>query len=217
MQSFEGLKFTEKFSYFAALQELRKSLSRIYHINRIFQHEINYHWETKEGTRKIKRIVASLLMPEGKWNKTVATNKTFVDKWNLFYWYIFLFFQEYSIMATAIQKNGMKPLTNGTLNHVENVGSLENGGSLCSDPRDGKCYKRPAEDEEITEEPPELDILIRNVVCNFSVRCHLNLREIALKGSNVEYRRENGVMNHKNLKTITINGLCITIWSHEMA
>lgn len=40
---------------------------------------------------------------------------------------------------------------------------------------------------------PEIDIVINNVVCSFSVRCHLNLRQIALKGVNVEYRRENGV------------------------
>ena len=33
-----------------------------------------------------------------------------------------------------------------------------------------------------------MDIYINNVVCSFSVRCHLNLKEIALTGSNVEYR-----------------------------
>ncbi len=38
------------------------------------------------------------------------------------------------------------------------------------------------------EDPPEMDIFINNVVCSFSVRCHLNLKEIALYGSNVEYR-----------------------------
>lgn len=42
---------------------------------------------------------------------------------------------------------------------------------------------------------PEIDIVINNVVCSFSVRCHLNLRDIALRGINVEYRRENGVRN----------------------
>ena len=40
----------------------------------------------------------------------------------------------------------------------------------------------------IEDEPPEMDIFINNVVCSFSVRCHLNLKEIALTGSNVEYR-----------------------------
>ncbi|XP_020808509.1 uncharacterized protein LOC110184356 [Drosophila serrata] len=46
-------------------------------------------------------------------------------------------------------------------------------------------------------EEPELDITINNVVCSFSVRCHLKLREIALNGSNVEYRRENGMVTMK--------------------
>jgi len=47
------------------------------------------------------------------------------------------------------------------------------------------------------EDPPEMDIFINNVVCSFSVRCHLNLKEIALYGSNVEYRRENGMVTMK--------------------
>ena len=42
-----------------------------------------------------------------------------------------------------------------------------------------------------------MDIVINNVVCSFSVRCHLNLKEIALNGSNVEYRRENGMVTMK--------------------
>jgi transcription initiation factor TFIID TATA-box-binding protein len=51
--------------------------------------------------------------------------------------------------------------------------------------------------EELKEESPEVDIVINNVVCSFSVRCHLNLKEIALNGSNVEYRRENGMVTMK--------------------
>ena len=51
--------------------------------------------------------------------------------------------------------------------------------------------------EESKEESPEVDIVINNVVCSFSVRCHLNLKEIALNGSNVEYRRENGMVTMK--------------------
>lgn len=105
-------------------------------------------------------------------------------------------------MATVIQKNGMKPLTNGTLNHVENVDSLENATIHGESEKDEKLYKCSSEAEEAeAEAPPEIDILIRNVVCNFSVRCHLNLREIALNGSNVEYRRENGVKR----KSIILN------------
>jgi transcription initiation factor TFIID TATA-box-binding protein len=44
-----------------------------------------------------------------------------------------------------------------------------------------------------TNEEDEVDIVINNVVCSFNVKCHLNLRDIAQKGLNVEYRRENGV------------------------
>ena len=52
-------------------------------------------------------------------------------------------------------------------------------------------------DEVKDESQPEVDIVINNVVCSFSVRCHLNLKEIALSGSNVEYRRENGMVTMK--------------------
>ena len=51
--------------------------------------------------------------------------------------------------------------------------------------------------EENGQDRPELDIVINNVVCSFNVRCHLNLRDIALRGLNVEYRKENGVSFHK--------------------
>lgn len=51
--------------------------------------------------------------------------------------------------------------------------------------------------ESKDDESPEVDIVINNVVCSFSVRCHLNLKEIALNGSNVEYRRENGMVTMK--------------------
>lgn len=42
---------------------------------------------------------------------------------------------------------------------------------------------------------PSVDIYINNVVCAYSVRCHLNLRRIGQFGSNVEYRREYGKVN----------------------
>lgn len=94
-----------------------------------------------------------------------------------------------SIMATtAIQENGMKPLTNGTLGHnVENVAGLEQRDIINT-----RQEVYPVEEPQ-TEDDPEIDIVINNVVCSFSVRCHLNLREIALNGSNVVYKRENGV------------------------
>jgi len=54
-----------------------------------------------------------------------------------------------------------------------------------------------AKDEPNEEEQKEVDIVINNVVCSFNVRCHLNLREIALQGLNVEYRKENGMVTMK--------------------
>jgi transcription initiation factor TFIID TATA-box-binding protein len=51
---------------------------------------------------------------------------------------------------------------------------------------------------EDTEEPePEVDIVISNVVCAFSVRCSLSLKDIALQGRNVEFKRENGMVTMK--------------------
>ena len=44
------------------------------------------------------------------------------------------------------------------------------------------------------DESPEIDIIINNVVCTFSVRCHLNLKRIAMEGAHVEFKRENGVI-----------------------
>ena len=46
-------------------------------------------------------------------------------------------------------------------------------------------------------ETKEVDIVINNVVSSFNVRCHLNLRDIALNGVNVEYRKENGMVTMK--------------------
>lgn len=65
-----------------------------------------------------------------------------------------------------------------------------------------KCINDP-------DAEPELDIVINNVVCSFSVRCHLKLREIALNGSNVEYRRENGMVTMKLRRPYTT----ASIWS----
>ncbi|XP_022218125.2 uncharacterized protein LOC111071217 [Drosophila obscura] len=64
--------------------------------------------------------------------------------------------------------------------------------------------------EQIAEtDDPELDIVINNVVCTFSVRCHLKLRDIALRGCNVEYRRENGMVTMKLRRPYTT----ASIWS----
>ncbi|KAI5634553.1 transcription factor TFIID (or TATA-binding protein, TBP) domain-containing protein [Phthorimaea operculella] len=59
------------------------------------------------------------------------------------------------------------------------------------------------------EDTPEIDIMINNVVCSFSVKCHLNLRQIALNGVNVEFRRENGMVTMKLRRPYTT----ASIWS----
>lgn len=64
----------------------------------------------------------------------------------------------------------------------------------------------PAENEE---PEPEIDIVISNVVCAFSVRCQLALKEIALQAANVEYKRENGMVTMKLRKPYTT----ASIWS----
>ncbi len=73
-----------------------------------------------------------------------------------------------------------------------------------------------AEETEQQEEPqqdqepePEIDIVINNVVSSFAVRCHLNLKEIALNACNVEFRRENGMVTMKLRKPYTT----ASIWS----
>jgi transcription initiation factor TFIID TATA-box-binding protein len=53
------------------------------------------------------------------------------------------------------------------------------------------------EKESVEPETKEVDITINNVVSSFNVRCHLNLREIALNGFNVEYRKEHGMVTMK--------------------
>lgn len=54
-----------------------------------------------------------------------------------------------------------------------------------------------AAEQAAEADAPVIDIVINNVVCSFSVRCHLNLRHIAMSAANVEYRRENGMLTMK--------------------
>lgn len=65
----------------------------------------------------------------------------------------------------------------------------------------------PVDDNE--EPEPEIDIVISNVVCAFSVRSQLTLKDIALNGANVEYKRENGMVTMKLRKPYTT----ASIWS----
>uniref|UniRef100_G3PA81 TBP-like 1 n=1 Tax=Gasterosteus aculeatus aculeatus TaxID=481459 RepID=G3PA81_GASAC len=54
-----------------------------------------------------------------------------------------------------------------------------------------------------------LDIIITNVVATFRVRCHLNLRTIALEGTNVIYKPEIG----KVLMKLRKPKITASIWS----
>ncbi|KAF7271356.1 hypothetical protein GWI33_015714 [Rhynchophorus ferrugineus] len=130
-------------------------------------------------------------------------------------------------MATAVQKNGLKTLSNGN-GRVHHTVQPLNGydtmipqaqyeqpqitdepvnNSLKQDPTDYISGEQLVEAQEEAE--PEIDIVINNVVCSFSVRCHLNLREIALNGMNVEYRKENGMITMKLRRPYTT----ASIWS----
>ncbi|XP_049775731.1 TATA box-binding protein-like 1 [Schistocerca gregaria] len=111
------------------------------------------------------------------------------------------------MMAAAIQENGLQLLPNGNLAH--NIGNVEpetepDGTSQRLMPAEGPQQPvAQAENQTDSGETPEIDIVINNVVCSFSVRCHLNLRQIALNGANVEYRKENGMITMKLRKPYT--------------
>ncbi|EFA04368.2 TATA box-binding protein-like 1 [Tribolium castaneum] len=105
------------------------------------------------------------------------------------------------MMATAVQKNSLEGLSNGNgLVHPPLNGY---GGDV----EEVSAPEAAAGDSAVEE--PEIDIMINNVVCSFSVRCHLNLREIALNGINVEYRKENGKITMKLRRPYTT----ASIWS----
>lgn len=113
-------------------------------------------------------------------------------------------------MATVIQKNGIKPLSNGNgLVHHEDLSQITEYTDVENCKEIPTLHEENVDDSQVTENEPELDILINNVVCSFSVRCHLNLREIALNGLNVEYRKENGMITMKIRKPYTT----ASIWS----
>uniref|UniRef100_A0A182N145 TATA box-binding protein-like 1 n=1 Tax=Anopheles dirus TaxID=7168 RepID=A0A182N145_9DIPT len=96
---------------------------------------------------------------------------------------------------------------------MTNSDTAMEAGSPAEAPDDGSepQQEQPQEQQQEPEpEPePEIDIVINNVVCSFSVRCHLNLHDIALNGDNVEFRRENGMVTMKLRRPYTT----ASIWS----
>ncbi|CAG0912971.1 unnamed protein product [Notodromas monacha] len=69
-------------------------------------------------------------------------------------------------LAEPVSNKNLPPLMNGEVN-----------GDEPEDPEDGT-----------------IDIVPRNIVCNFKVGCHLDLKMIALKGCNVQYRSATNVV-----------------------
>lgn len=125
------------------------------------------------------------------------------------------------MMAAAVQGNGSvynglgagpSRNTNGSVNNHQNLPSMAGPPGQPSAPIKGEIKTENLDVKEETREAddqPEVDIVINNVVCSFSVRCHLNLKEIAMNGSNVEYRRENGMVTMKLRQPYTT----ASIWS----
>nr|CAG4651295.1 EOG090X0CO7 [Simocephalus serrulatus] len=95
-----------------------------------------------------------------------------------------------------------KDSTDVFLNEISNgFGDCEKNGLSSSVPIEE--IKEPPSDE------PVIDITINNVVCSFSVKSYLNLKQIAQNGFNVEYRRENGMVTMRLRKPYTT----ASIWS----
>lgn len=99
---------------------------------------------------------------------------------------------------TDLQIEGVDPIYNEseafkTDTTTNNNHGLENGGEAESEVEEGPC----------------IDIIINNVVCTFSTRCHLNLRTVAMEGVNVEYKREQGMCNMRIRRPYTT----ASIWS----
>ncbi|XP_072937024.1 TATA box-binding protein-like 1 [Epargyreus clarus] len=111
-------------------------------------------------------------------------------------------------MATLIQENGIAHSVPSHMvpDHEYCESTKPVPAPTQNDAGEPMVTQPPAEEEEDT---PEIDIMINNVVCSFSVKCHLNLRQIALNGVNVEYRRENGMVTMKLRRPYTT----ASIWS----
>ena len=85
--------------------------------------------------------------------------------------------------------------------HVAHVVSTENAQNSCSQDdtqlqvtgMDSGNENTHLTDNVVADDGPTLDIVINNVVCCFTTRCHLNLKRIAQEGVNVIYRRDCGV------------------------
>jgi len=89
-------------------------------------------------------------------------------------------------------------LAQPVVQHIDQHGQVVNGQII------GETETTEQESEE-----PVLDIQINNVVCSFSTRCHLNLKKLAMEGSNVEYHRQHGMLNMRIRRPFTT----ASVWS----
>ena len=99
-------------------------------------------------------------------------------------------------MTTVIQRTAS---ASGTVGPESVVSSVQvgpvNGQQVSGDNGSEQAQEQVQEQaqEQLAPEPKTMDVAINNVVCSFSTKCHLNLKRIAMEGSNVEYHREHGV------------------------
>lgn len=59
------------------------------------------------------------------------------------------------------------------------------------------------------DDVPMISITINNVVCSYNTKCHLNLKRLAMEGTNVEYHRQHGMLNMR----LRHPGATASIWS----
>lgn len=100
--------------------------------------------------------------------------------------------------AVAVKQEPEELVDNKCTVIISQIGSQDTNG-----PGTSEC------EEDSSKKLSEVDIAINNVVCSFSVGCHLNLRQIALKGVNVEYRRESNMITMKLRKP----SVTASVWS----
>lgn len=111
--------------------------------------------------------------------------------------------------STTASADGYEGCGNGSDDQPATATEAEPDGSMDTKSEVIVAAASEKEEDQEQEAEPEIDIVINNVVCSFSVRCHLNLRDIALKGFNVEFRRENGMVTMKLRRPYTT----ASIWS----
>ena len=100
-------------------------------------------------------------------------------------------------------------LLNNDSNSDSGVVSSSSSTSCANEPGANSFSSKGSPDEAVEEEEavgeeqlqayeePTIDININNVVCSFSVRCHLNLRKVAMEACNTEYNKSRACVKMK--------------------